>query len=113
MPESVVTRPTEGSIRVAVSNSAAFGGSNAVVAVRRGTVAVPARRHPVYWLGAAACGRHGRGDPFVAELPPFSLPSLAGIRVDPWTLDPAGTLMTRAVADALADAGRTGRTSPS
>jgi 3-oxoacyl-[acyl-carrier-protein] synthase II len=109
MPSTVVTAPRTGAIPLALANSAAFGGANAVVVLGgSGCQSPDVDPHRVYWLGGAAAGRHGRGDVAGARhatLPALpDLPSLAGIRVDPRTLDPAGHLLTRAVADALADA---------
>lgn len=110
MPATIVHEPRVAPVRLAVSSSAAFGGSNAVVAIGAdaGDLRPP---NPVYWHGASATGRHGRGEAAFFEaleresLPTNApLPSLAGIRVDPRTLDPAAHLLTRAVADALADA---------
>lgn len=110
----IVDVPTRGTLGVALSNSAAFSGSNAVLAVSRDArPRTGAEPHPVYWLGAAACGRHGSALPafFAAidesrALPPLpSLPSLVGLRIDPRSLDPAGHFVVRAVADALASAG--------
>lgn len=112
VPDGLVEAPRAGTVEVALSNSAAFGGANAVVAVSRHRPSPTPHRHAVYWLGGSACGRHGTGLARLhealddAEAPTSTaLPSLRGLRVDPRTLDPAGTLLVRAVADALAEAG--------